>query len=87
MLSRTEVSQRLRALVESSGVDSRLVASHSLRRGSASLWSAAGMSDERVMQWGRWNSMAYKLYVHLHDEVMREAVHKAAKCVPRYELN
>jgi len=50
------------------------------------MWSML-MSDEDVMRWGRWSSMAYKLYVHVHDDVMKQACIAAAKLAPKYELN
>ena len=87
-LTRDDMTKRLRSLIESCGIDSRLVASHSLRRGGACVWAATGLvSDEELMRWGRWNSSAYKLYVFAHSDMMANAMKTAGKGVPKFELN
>ena len=87
-LTRDDMTKRLRTLIESCGIDSRLVASHSLRRGGACVWAATGLvSDEELMRWGRWNSSAYKLYVFAHSDMMANAMKNAGKGVPKFELN
>ena len=45
------------------------------------------MSDEDVQRWGRWESDAFKRYIHIHDAAMEPALARAAKLMPRYELN
>ena len=87
VLNRDSLSRRLRSLVDSCNMDSRMVASHSLRRGGASLWSASGMSDEAIQRRGRWESAAFRRYIHIHDEAMRPTLERAAKLIPRCELN
>ena len=63
------------------------MASHSLRRGGASAYVAAGLSDEHIERFGRWTSAAYKAYVFQHAEAIKEALLAAAVQVPRFEMN
>ena len=61
-------------------------ASHSLRRGGATHYVAAGkLSDEEVCRLGRWTSIAYKGYVYSHSEESLEAMRRSAHLTPILE--
>ena len=81
------VTTVLRELVNSCGIDSSLVASHSLRRGMACCMAAAGIPNEDIQRFGRWNSDAYKLYVMSNADLMSSKLAAAAGVVPNFELH
>lgn len=85
-LSRKVVSKEIQDTLESLGVPRRLTGSHSLRRGGASLY-AMFMPDSEVKKFGRWESDAYKLYIHLENAALEVWLKQAAKAMPRFELN
>ena len=85
-INRSTVSQALKLAAEAAGVPAANVASHSLRRGGASAYIAAGASEEALVRFGRWTSEAYLAYVYPHAEVLHKALKKACKMVPRFEL-
>ena len=85
-LSRKVVSKEIQDTLKSLGVPRRLTGSHSLRRGGASLY-AMFMPDTEVKKIGRWESDAYKLYVHLENAALEVWLKQAAKAMPRFELN
>ena len=85
--TRGEVSEWLKKAAEICKVPGARVASHSLRRGGASAYVAAGLSDEHIERFGRWTSAAYKAYVFQHAEAIKEALLAAAVQVPRFEMN
>jgi hypothetical protein len=85
-LSRFTVSKELQDTLESLGVPRKFTGSHSLRRGGANLY-AVFLSDDQVKRFGRWESDAYKLYIHLDDELLERWMKEAAKSMPRFELN
>ena len=93
VLSRSQVSGHLQDILVSVGIPKHLVGSHSLRRGGASMYRAAKDSkgrrcdDEHVKRFGRWNSDAFKLYIHLESTAMDEWAEDAGHLIPRFELN
>ena len=85
-ISRDMVSQALKLAAAAAGVPAVKIASHSLRRGGASAYVAAGASEEAIIRFGRWTSEAYQAYVYPHAEMLYKALRKACKEVPRFEL-
>ena len=85
-INRSTVSQALKLAAEAAGAPAAKVASHSLRRGGASAYIAAGALEEALVRFGRWTSEAYLAYVYPHAEVLHKALKKACKMVPRFEL-
>ena len=80
------VSQALKLAAAAAGIPAAKVASHSLRRGGASAYIAAGASEEALVRFGRWTSEAHQAYVYPHAEMLYKALRKACKEVPRFEL-
>ena len=60
--------------------------SHSLRRGGASMYRMT-MDDATVARFGRWESDAYKLYIHIESDAMQAWAKQATGLCPRFELN
>jgi hypothetical protein len=87
VVTREEMSNWLKLGAECCGIPKASVASHSLRRGGASAYTAAGVSDNNVQRFGRWTSLAYQAYVYAHAQVMEKALASAAVAVPRFEMN
>jgi hypothetical protein len=85
--SRKRISTILQTIMLSVGVPANLVGSHSLRRGGASMYRAAKVPDEDIKRFGRWNSDAYKLYIHVECTAMDQWAVVANHLVPRFELN
>ena len=85
-ISRDTVSQALKLAAAAAGIPAAKVASHSLRRGGASAYIAAGASEEALVRFGRWTSEAYQAYVYPHAEMLYKALRKACKEFPRFEL-
>jgi hypothetical protein len=53
----------IRNALELAGLNPKIYAGHSFRRGAASAAAAAGYSDYEIQLLGRWRSDAYKLYI------------------------
>jgi len=87
VLRRGEISEWLKTGAEACGIPKAKVASHSLRRGGASAYVAAGLSDDHICRFGRWTSLAYKAYVYAHAGAVHAALKVAATKVPRFEMN
>ena len=88
VLSRAELGALLKAAAVKVGVPEAKVSTHSLRRGGACAYVASGKcSEEAVMRFGRWCSLAYHRYVFPHSELMAKALDVASKMVPRFEKN
>lgn len=62
-ITRYQFVSVLKKGLEHIGIDASLYSSHSFRIGSATTLSMKGVSDEIIMQLGRWKSNAYKGYI------------------------
>lgn len=87
VVTRAQMSAKLKELVGSCGIPVTLIASHSLRRGSATCMAACGISDEEIKRWGRWESDAFKLYIHSVDGQLSGRMAQKAGILPIFELN
>ena len=63
-LSRPAVTNTLRDLLKTAGLDYSLYASHSFRIGAATTAAAAGLPAWLIKNLGRWSSSAYLTYIH-----------------------
>jgi site-specific recombinase XerD len=77
-LSRAVLVAKLSALVARLGSDPSCYAGHSLRRGGATSYAAAGVSDEIIKSLGRWSSDTYQRYVIVELRAARAAQTAAA---------
>ena len=66
-LSRYQVSSVLTKALRILGVDPSRYSTHSLRIGAATTCAMEGVSDEKIMQFGRWKSAAYKSYIRINS--------------------
>jgi hypothetical protein len=87
VLTRADLSAVLKAAAVACGVISSKVASHSLRRGGASAYAAAGVPHGDIQKFGRWTSDGYKVYITIHADVMEQGKVNPALVVPRFERN
>jgi hypothetical protein len=86
-LTRANLSDVLKAAAMACGVMGSKVASHSLRRGGASAYAAAGVPHADIQKFGRWTSDCFKLYITLHGDIMVQGKVNPASVVPRFERN
>jgi hypothetical protein len=87
VLSRKRLAEILKSAAMSCGVPGSRVATHSLRRGGASTYAAAGVPDEDIQRFGRWTSDGYRRYVSSHANMMRKGNACPFRQVPRFERN
>ena len=78
-LSRHVVERRLKSLVRSIGLDPSQYNTHSLRRGGATSYSLANVSDRMIQVIGGWTSDSYKLYIDTSIGQAREAAISASR--------
>ena len=60
-----QVSDALKGAAVECGIAASRIASHSLRRGGASAYAAAGVPDEDIRRFGRWTSYGFKVYAYV----------------------
>jgi hypothetical protein len=87
VLTRAGLATVLKQAAVACGVAASRVATHSLRRGGASAYAAAGVPDADVQRFGRWTSDGYKRYVTTHADMMKKGHADPAQVVPRFERN
>ena len=87
VFTRAQISEVLRAGAMECGVSSSRVASHSLRRGGASCYAVAGVPHESIRQFGRWQSMGYRIYITAHADMMNSGEKHPWNVVPRFDRN
>ena len=72
------IDKKFQALLSACDLDIGRYSFHSLRRGSASLASAAGCSDSDICCMGNWRPDCYKNYIHLPSEVLLRVTKRMA---------
>ena len=77
----------IKAAISDAGLPTDRFATHSLRRGGASQWVAAGLSGRDLKKHGRWLSDVYEEYVFETANRVNSILAKATKARPRYEKN
>ena len=87
LLKRHQVASATQQVLMSVGVPKHMAGSHSWRRAGGTLYHSAGMPDEDVKRMGKWNSSAYKLYIHCGDELTKKWTKAFANKKIRFELN
>ena len=60
---------RVRAALDSAGINKKKYAGHSFKIGAATTASACGLSDATIKTLGRWESSAYQLYPESKGEL------------------
>ena len=66
-LTRYQVSAMLKKAIRFLGLNKNHYNTHSFRIGAATTASVMGKSDEEIMKFGRWNSVAFKKYIRLYS--------------------
>ena len=86
---RKNISQVLKIAAAAAGIPDGRIASHSLRRGGCSQYIAAGgqVNEAAIQRFGRWTSIAYKLYVVGASDALSAIQGAASHLVPRFERN
>ena len=79
-LTRTSLTNNLRALLQVCGLDSTLFASHSFRIGAATTAGAAGLPDWLIKVLGRWKSDAYQSYINTPKDTILQVPKTLASC-------
>lgn len=69
----------MKSLVRSIGLDPSQYNTHSLRRGGATSYSLANVSDRMIQVIGGWTSDSYKLYIDTSIGQAREAAISASR--------
>ena len=95
LVTQTRVTKIIQDLLGSTcGIPKELAGSHSLRRGGASCYRAMKdkdcnqvVSDEDVKRFGRWTSDAYKLYIHVHNELFQDVASEVVDVMTYSRLN
>ena len=67
-------STRIQACLQAEGLPQGLIATHSFRRGGASLAYKAGVDTETIRQLGDWRSDAFQDYIVLDRDSLKDAV-------------
>ena len=86
---RKDISKVLKDAAVAAGIPEGRISSHSLRRGGATAYVAAGAPEPAVQNFGRWTSDAYKGYVYAHSGSLTAALRTALHVIPqlRFERN
>ena len=87
VLTRAQLSNALKGAAVECGIAASRIASHSLRRGGASAYAAAGVPDVDIRRFGRWTSYGFKVYVTAHADMMRKGLLNPATAAPRFEMH
>jgi len=77
-LTHSAFVKQLKLVLEQHGIDSRLYASHSFRRGGATFAFIAGASGELIKALGDWRSATYLRYIDLGPEMRMIAAQRMA---------
>ena len=87
IMSRSRMSELLRGFVGACGIDTTLVASHSLRRGGCVVYHSNQVPLDTIKRFGRWNSDAVLLYIHDTDSEKTIQMANCFRKVPKFELH
>ena len=87
VVKREVIHDAMVKVLVSVGIPKEMAGSHSLRRGGASMYRAAGVPDDDIKRFGRWESDAFKCYIHVETTSMDPFMKKACTIAPRFELN
>ena len=88
VLSRTHISDVLKAGADAAGIPGALVSTHSLRRGGCSMYLASGATPQSVMRFGRWlSTSSFERYVFPGEAALMEAQQKAHFTAPYFEMH
>ena len=68
LLTKERFVVRVREALSQAGVNAKLYSGHSFRIGAATMAGRKGLSSEMIQTLGRWESLAYLLYVRLPRE-------------------
>ena len=71
-LSKSHLSQVVKALARRSGIAPDRYSSHSFRIGTVTTAAAAGVPDWQIKALGRWLSDAYQAYIRVPDDQLRD---------------
>ena len=77
-LTRSSFVAKLRETLEVAGVDCSGYSGHSLRIGAATTAASKGIQDSLIKTMGRWQSVAYKLYVRTPQAQLISVAHTLA---------
>ena len=80
-LTRTSLTNNLRALLNVCGLDSARFASHSFQIGAATTAGAAGFPDWLIKVLGRWKSDAYQSYIRTPRDTIMQVPQNLAACL------
>ena len=80
-LTRTSVTNNLRALLNVCGLDSARFASHSFRIGAATTAGAARFPNWLIKVLGRWKSDAYQSYIRIPRDTILQVPQNLAACL------
>ena len=80
-LTRTALTNNLRAILHVCGLNSTHYASHSFRIGAATTAGAAGIPDWLIKVLGRWKSDAYQSYIKTPQETLLQVPQNLASCL------
>lgn len=69
-LTRTSLTEKLRALLRQQGFDQRLYATHSFRIGAATTAGSIGLPTWLIKTLGRWSSDCYQRYIRTPKELL-----------------
>ena len=72
-LTRMDVSQRTKSLLQSAGYDPQLFSSNCYRIGAATTAAVSELPDHLIQTLGRWHSNAYKDYIRPPYRLLRDA--------------
>ena len=78
-LTRTRFVMELRTALARAGIDATKFAGHSFRIGAATTAATCGMPDSLIQTLGRWESMAYTLYIRTPPSVLCSVSRTLAK--------
>jgi len=87
VMRRDRMSLLLREFIKACKLDSRLFASHSLRRGGCVVYHANNIPLETIKRMGRWESDAVLLYIHDTDSDKTQLMADCFKKLPKFELH